>query len=69
MLNGLWTNPWLSIQCPNFERKFLPMNWYVVDFEFMAVTKLVVVLNYRIWKIKEIFNLHIHENKIAKLAL
>jgi hypothetical protein len=69
MLNGLWTNPWLSIQCPNFQRKFLPMNCYVVDFQFMAVTKLVVVLNYWIWKIKGIFNLDIHENKIAKLAL
>jgi hypothetical protein len=45
------------------------MNCNVVDFEFMVVTKLVVVLNYRIWKIKEILNLDIHENKIAKLAL
>ncbi len=43
MFNGLWTSPWISIQCPNFERKFLPMNCYVVNFGFMVVTKLVVV--------------------------
>jgi hypothetical protein len=69
MLNGLWTNPWISIQCPNIGRKFLPMNCYMV-FWIHDNDRSCYGSNYRICgREKKNFKLDIHQNKIVKSTL
>ncbi len=67
---GLWTNPWISIQCLDLEEDFFQCIIMCLNLQVHKSGKVGCGLNYEIYgRWKNFLNLDIHEDEIVKWAL